>query len=421
MNFPLRHISIRVPWHDSGWNGTVCAAPGENTACLKLRNIFEKKQDAKEIPFQGRSLKDLPGTDHPPCVKERGTFMAPFAFDRSHEHPYCKTSPKTHAHFRPTRLHYPAYAAAGLPFRWTNKEFLWGNAEKNVRGLVQDFPLEEMDQSFEPDLSFKTNWIQDYRNHRTALECFWKHVRPEQSLVFFYAKQVPLIEDTGRRVLVGAGRVLKMGSLTEYEYEGGPDGKIRSLIWESMVSHSIRPDFKDGFLLPYHDALVKCDDGRKFDPAEVVALAPEDRFVEFSYATEHVPDDTAISALLSCRDALLRASLLFSFKSEKQEAWIDLHLGRLWKRRGPFPGLGAVLIATGVPMGNFIAQALTDKVGEQGNPWPAWDAVVADPKRHLALELSRHIGATIGKSWQRMQPERRKFLELLSRSAHLSF
>jgi hypothetical protein len=23
---PIEHISIRVPWHDGGWNGTVCHA-----------------------------------------------------------------------------------------------------------------------------------------------------------------------------------------------------------------------------------------------------------------------------------------------------------------------------------------------------------------------------------------------------------
>ena len=45
---------------------------------------------------------------------------------------------------------------------------------------------------------------------------------------------------------------LKVGPLTEYDYAGKPDGKIRPLIWERMVSHSIRPDVEDGFLLPYH-------------------------------------------------------------------------------------------------------------------------------------------------------------------------
>lgn len=166
---------------------------------------------------------------------------------------------------------------------------------------------------------------------------------------------MPMMEDLAikfglTRVIVGVGRVKNIGKLTEYEYHN--KGELRSLLWECMIGHSIRPDMVDGFLIPYHEALEKSDDGGAFDPAEVVAFAPEDRFDEFSYATEHVGHDAAISALLSCRGALLRASELIGVSITKQEQWIDRELGRLWKKRGPFPGMGSVLCATGVPLGN---------------------------------------------------------------------
>lgn len=416
--FPLRHISIRVPWHDAGWNGSVCQFPARNTSCLKLKNIFDSKDENAEATVAGKSIKDLDAQQFPPCVKERATFMADFAFTRTHEHPYAKQSNETHAHFKPTPLHYPAYGAAALPFRWMMKKFVFGDPEKNVSGLLEQFPLQEISESFEPSkavLGFDTNWFQDHRNHRTLLDCFWNHVRPEESLVFFYAKQVPLVEDTGRRVIVGVGRVSSIGNLTEYEYRTPPGDKLRSLLWERMVVHSIRPDFADGFLMPYHEALEKSEDGLAFDTAEVVAFAPEERFDEFSYATEHVGHDAAISALLACRAALLRAAELFNVATRKQEQWIDRELGRLWKKRGPFPGLGAVLSATGIPMGNFIAQALAEKVGDDGNPWPAWDAALQDPAKNLPKELAHHIDSTIAKAWKRMDKERRSFLELLSR------
>lgn len=415
--YPLRHVSIRVPWHDNGWNGTICNQPRHNTTCLKLINIAEGKVEADEEAVRGQSLKDMSPARLPPCVKERSTFMAPFPLDRLHEHPYVRTSPDTHAHFKPTRLNYPAYAAAGLPFRWIMKPAVFGDEERRERGLVESYPLEAVDRSFEDNLGlkFNTHWVQDHRNHRALLDCFWNHVQPEESLVFFYAKQVPLVEDTGRRVLIGAGRVLRLGPLTEYGYDGSPHGKIRSLLWERMVIHSVRPGFKDGFLLPYQEALAKSEEGRAFDPAEVVAFAPEDRFTEFSYATEHVGHDAAIAALLACRAALLRSAELFDVATATQEAWIDQQLGRLWKKRGPFPGLGAVLGATGVPMAHFVAQALVDKVGEDGNPWTAWQAAVADPRKHLPADLARRLDSTIAKSWQKMQPPRRQVLELLSR------
>lgn len=415
MKYPLRHISIRVPWHDAGWNGTVCQSPKRNTACLKLKNIFENKNEAAEEPFATRSLKEVQVDKYPPCVRDRATFMANFAFDIFPVHPYMKSSPDTHSHFKKTQLHFPAYGVPALPFRWLNKKSVWGDPDNGIQGFVDNFPLSEVDQSFEPELSFETNWIQDHRNQRALLECFWNHVQEEESLVFFYAKQIPLVEDTGRRMLIGVGRVLDIGDLTEYEYTGLTKDKIRSLLWERLVIHSIRPDFKDGFLLPYHEALEKSDEGRNFDPAEVVAFAPEDRFIEFSFATEHVGNDAAISALLACRAALLRAAQLFNHPTRPQEEWIDRQLGRLWKKRGAFPGLGAVLNATGVPMSHFLAQALVEQMGEDGNPWEAWNKVLSAPKKHLPSDLAQYLDDTIVKAWQKLSAERRSFLELLSR------
>ena len=48
LSHPLQHISIRVPWHDNGWNGTVCQHPKHNSACLKLKNIAESKDEEAE-------------------------------------------------------------------------------------------------------------------------------------------------------------------------------------------------------------------------------------------------------------------------------------------------------------------------------------------------------------------------------------
>jgi hypothetical protein len=415
ISFPLKHISVRVSWHDSGWIGSVCKSPSHNTSCLKLVNIADNKNDAAEELMAGETLKGMDSSKFPPCVKERGTFMANFALERFHEHPYVKNSNESHAHFKPTRLRYPAYSAAAVPYRWLMKPVVFGSDKENPVPLTDIHPLEDVDEAYEPKLSFNTYWIQDHRNHRALLEAFWNYVKLEHSLIFFYAKQVPLVEDAGRRILIGVGRVKKFGGLTEYDYKGSPEGKIRSLLWERMVTHSIQPDFDDGFLLPYQEALDKCGEGINFDPSEVVAFAPDDRFTEFSFGTEHVGDDAGIEALLSCRAALLRAGELFNFQSLKQEAWIDAEVGRLWKKRGGFPGLGSILCATGVTMGNFIGQTLIEQVGEEGNPWEAWTGVVKDPNKHLPKELSCHIDDTIRKSWQKMNKERRAFLELLSR------
>ena len=408
LSFPIRHLSVRVPWHDSGWGGAVCVAPRNNVACLKLQRIAENKDEGSEAKLAGRYFGDLQQGELPPCVTERVAFMSPRGFVRNHDHPYRWDDGGPHGHFKPTPVSYAPYAAPAVPFRWMMKGFF---AE-----LQEHYPLDEVSEEREPDLGFTTNWWQDYQNHTTLLEAFWKHVEEDVSLVFFYAKQVPLVEEVpGRRILVGVGRVKSVGPLTEYQYDGPPEGKLRSMLWERMLGHSIRPDFSDGFLLPYQEALEKSRDGEAFDPADVVAFAPEDRFTEFSYATEHVGDDTAIEALQAMRAALLRSAELFGADVHKQEAWIDRELGRLWRKRGPFPGLGAVLYACGVPMGNFIARALSEHARDDESPWSVWFSLLDSPHDYLQPELAGRIDGTTAKAWKTMSEERRAFLELLSR------
>ena len=53
LSFPIRHVSVRVPWHDRGWEGTVCADPANNSACLKLPRIAENKDEAAEASVAG--------------------------------------------------------------------------------------------------------------------------------------------------------------------------------------------------------------------------------------------------------------------------------------------------------------------------------------------------------------------------------
>jgi hypothetical protein len=162
-----------------------------------------------------------------------------------------------------------------------------------MEGLRDEYEI-DIDTGREPDLGFESDWVQDRDNQLALLDCFFGHVKPEKSLCFFYSKEVPFVEDF-RRVIIGVGWVRHVGEAVEYKYSR--PGKIRSVLWERMIQHSIRPGFKDGFLLPYHDALEYEKEHPDFDPSVITAFAPEDRFGEFSYASEHVTHDGAISSL----------------------------------------------------------------------------------------------------------------------------
>lgn len=53
-----KHLSVRVPWHDNGWDGSVCKDPANNASCLFLSRINEKKNNRRKgdeyIFAQGR-------------------------------------------------------------------------------------------------------------------------------------------------------------------------------------------------------------------------------------------------------------------------------------------------------------------------------------------------------------------------------
>jgi hypothetical protein len=404
----LRHISIRVPWHDSGWDGTVCKEPTLNGACLKLKRIADDRDDDAEQKVRGQSLNVLPPENWPCCVSERVAFMAPFEYTRYASHPYTKTSPDRHGHFVPTPLRHPPYSAAAVPFAWLLKE--------SMEKLRDEYGI-DVQEDIEPKLPFETQWIQHRDNHKAVLDCFCDHLKAEDSLCFFYAKQVPFVEEAdGRRILVGVGRVKHVGRCREYDYNTkNLTGKLRSMLWELLIQHSIRPDFKDGFLLPYHKAIALERSGAAIDPADIAAFAPDDRMLEFSHASQHVTHDGALSALLACAASLNKARGKIEGPWEKCLEWIDRRVGELWKMRGPCPGLGAALTAFGIELGTFAAREIASKLKENENPWPMVDQVFKNPTEHLSKELASKFGKTICATWARLHKERKSLLTLLSR------
>ena len=268
----------------------------------------------------------------------------------------------------------------------------------------------------EPDLGFKTQWVQDHLNQTALLDCFASHLKPERSLCFFYAKQVPFVEDSaGGRILIGAGRVLHVGTVQEYDYTTKDlEDKLRSMLWERMIQHSIRPEFKDGFLLPYHAAIDKAAEDPEFDPAKIAAFSPADRLLEFSHASQLVSHDGAIASLLACAESLRKAEGVLPGPWNQCLQWIDAQLGELWKARGPCPGLGSALSAFGLEFGTFVALALAEKAGDNADPWPLVAKMFADPKKHLPEPLARSIGKTLCSKWSRLPDDRRALLKLVS-------
>lgn len=409
---PLRHISIRVPWHDDVWNGCVCKKPKANTACQALNRIREAeylpcKSNDDDLSTDKRVITGLRQEQWPPCVDERVTFMAPFEFTRETVHPYYKEDYGLHQHFRKTPFRMPEYSAAAIPFRWA--------LNRNAEDIAKEYDL-GYDPSLEPDLGFKTNWVQDYRNQTVLLNTFFSAVRPKDSLCFFYAKETPLTSaNDNRRVVVAVGRVLHVPyQPVEYEYENKKQGDLRCVIWDRPIQHSIRPGFKDGFILPYHDILARAEEDVLLDPAEYAVFVPEELRLEFSYANEHVSSRSAITILIACATAIKKMAPLVGGSWDTPLKWINDRISELWKLSGPCPGLGSALSAFGIAHGNLLAYELSNRLGENEAPWPVVDRIFDDPSS-LPSDIVRQINRVLREKWKQLPVERRALLKLLSR------
>jgi ATP-dependent exoDNAse (exonuclease V) alpha subunit len=409
---PTHHVTIRVPWHDGGWNGTTCRNPLGNSSCLVLGRINETRDDPQEVRCAGRAVADLQEGEWPPCVDEHATILQPASLVRTKRHPYAESSAASHGHMVETPLEIPAFGASCVPFRWMLTESAAERAAELGLGYRPDH---------EPDLKFKggVDWLQEHDNQRVFLDTFFGAIQPASSLCFFYAKRTPL-SDSPRRVIVGVGRVTRVGPPTEYRYST-PDPTLRSSLWERSIFHSIRPGFTDGFVLPYQELLTRAE----IDPAvqleDLVAFAPDEHFESFSYGTEHLTHDGAVASLLSLHGALERIAAVLPGPWAGLKIWVDQELNRLWKARGPFPGLGSALRAFGLPRGTLVAYAIA-RAQEQApekpetDSWDVFDRLVETPNL-LGSELAADLDSDRRQVWRALTPPRRALLKLLSRFA----
>lgn len=397
-----QHISVRVPWHDNGWNGEVCKQPACNSSCLRLVNIYENRKDSIEDSICGECMAgheaDLP------CIGEGSAFMSSVELVKTTIHPYKKYKSAEHMHFTETDITYLPYSFVAKPFGWMMKD--------RIEAICEEYGIAYNGRK-EPVLKWNTNWVQEASNHRAIFNYFYGDVIPNQSLCVAYAKQVPFIEDS-RRVVVAMGYVKNIAPAVEHNHT--EEGTLRSMTWETMVCHSIRQDHKEGFVIPYKEMMEYAENHPEFDMADITVFAPEDSFAEFSYATEHVGYDAIIDVILSCIKAFEIINKCLDEDYSNVLTWLNMQLAQVWEDRGAFPGLGAMLCAIGMPMGILIAKEIKESLSDSDEDiWKYVNEVIAKPYDYLSETLAIKITAIVQITWKNLTEERKTLFYLLSR------
>ena len=412
----VRHLSVRVPWHDSVWNGRVCRDVRANSACLALKRTAENRDDAYESACAGARFDEIDSP--PPCLSERGAFLSPYPFSLPTRLDYSNYSPE-HRHILPQVVHVPAYGGVLTPYRWMLREHAWPLAE--AFGIDAGEGTEPKEGEA-PNLIVNTAWVQDCDNQAALLDGFARSLSENSSLVFFYAKQTPLT-DSGRRQIVAVAKLGTLGKVAEYPYEGGrADGRLRSMIWERPFQHTLRLDpdeegtWLGGVVLPYHALLAQAAVREDLDPSTMVAEVPDEAYDQFLYGTDQVTHGSAITALQAVRAAIEAASTVIAGPWARYIDWIDRELSELWAMQGPTPGLGSALSCFDANFnGTLFAHALAGELDEGADPWPVVEAIFADQRK--APAGAPRITSMQRKRWQylhRTDPESARLMRLLA-------
>lgn len=406
-----QHISVRVPWHDNGWNGSVCKEPSTNMACLKLKNIRENRDDEYECSICGQCMVEQ--EEKLPCIGEGGAFMSDQQLSKETIHPYKVNNPKTHGHFLPTQVIYPPYSFPGRPFAW----MMYSDKRIHSYDRAEKLGIQYRADR-EPNLNWngkQPEWIQDAENQKAIFKYFYQDVVPDQSLCIAYAKQVPFVEDS-RRVVIGIGHVKRIIPAVEHRHTGA--GSFRSMVWETMICHSIRDKHKDGFIIPYQEMMEYAVHHPDFDMTSIAVFAPDDAFEEFSYATEHLSYDSVIDVILSCIRTFTIINECLDEDYSNVLTWLNEQLSIVWEDRGAFPGLGVMLSAFGVQLGIPVAREIKESFKERGDDfWQYLDAVINKPDLYLSKDICKSITPIVQKTWNTLKPERKSLFQLLCRFA----
>lgn len=304
----MKHISIRLPWHDRGWDGCVCDKPTKNTYCkgfqsVNAERIRKDKIDAKELKIAGQAF-DSKWDYHPPCTETLNVFGALEVEHKNIPKSFIKnTSPKT--------VRIPSNSSGTWPF-----ENMWEDSgERREQDERQESAEEFFDEVSEGG---------------------------KAGLIFYYCNyDNPVSGNDKKYLLVGIARV---GEILPFEYwddiPKDQKAKYGGYIWSRVV----RNEPNERLRLPYQEYLRS---GR--DVASIAVFAEGDLSRSFKYVAHHVTDDDAISLIdksIVATKTIIEQKFLAASEIktwEKNLEWLRAIRKECWINRGLYPGLGSVL------------------------------------------------------------------------------
>jgi exodeoxyribonuclease V alpha subunit len=371
------HISVRLFWHDNGWDGAICRDPVANVFCEAHEHVRDHKSpDEAREGARGKS------------PLEAGVY------------PGCEVSVQAFSRRR-------------------NEIRLWPPDWMTQQGVQPiEFTMDRFSSGMWP---YADMWTED-RSHksneerRAIAEAFFEQIEEGKSLVFFYVdERNPLFIDAGERsphrVLVGIARIKDYEKDIQEWNETTWGGEV-NMVWSVPFRHAY-PD--DGIRLPVQaiEQSVRDPDVRA---PYLVALDAGLR-TDFRYGSSRITLDRAVAVVERAIGALahVRADGVIDTSVDSELAWLNAVLLELWEDRGPYPGMAAVLSALGCPRSSEIAGRALGEVAGSGRD--AAEVMIAALEGELDSALTPFADDIddAAEEWSMLEPDEQDLARLLMR------
>lgn len=318
----MRHITVRMAWHDSGWNGRVCRDPAGNSYCVGSHSLLSNRLARnrnldKEV--SGATLDAAFPNYLPPCYWTSGAF-ADSQTQVVHMHPFGQYQESTQI-----RGTLPPNSVFTWPFRLS---------------MTHSGPVAKKHGKYFPDLEDR-------------IERFKGSLVPNKSLVFFYLNyDNPVSADDYRYALVGCSLLTDVEDAGRFHFDENELRRLRSgdgmanfptLNWALRLSHA---GGDAAVRLPYKEYLEHVqshpEDEVKLEQMRV--LIEEPLLVPvFKYVSETVEHDHCLALLYKLRRAFRLVEEHGIVGCGNALDRIDSYIAGVWADRGLYPGLCSVV------------------------------------------------------------------------------
>lgn len=363
------HLSSRLTWHDSGWNGCICEKPSKNVYCNIHDHIRQSKDAYLEDEVAGENLADLDFI--PPCGRDPAAF-SPKGFTIVHNDP-----------LEWRKL--PSVDEDVPPYSWCTSCYgrMFSSTEESTWENDPVIQLERLKEFWDPEI-----------------------LKPTHSLVFFYVNHAnPMKDELGTRILVGVGRIKEIGPQIYFGKKNKNDGL--NPVWSRCVTQ----DPKQMVRIPYQEYIQK---GLPTD--KILCEIPDIAKPAFSYVAEHVSNDIAVAvlenAIKSIKIVIKDGKISGSWGDALR--WLNQVLEECWKERGRYPGIGNVLRHLGYEDGTYFHMIILSPIIKEGkDPWEFTESLLKNP---LICKDEPYFNGimTASKMWQQLGSTRQKLLKTLS-------